>query len=128
LVRKGILVQRSVFAIEAFPSRRNSMPRSFLILVGAFALAASAASASAAPIAPGPGARQTENVVAIAAGCGWGFHPNRRGHCVPNRYGYYGPRPYWPGYYGYGYEPWNRPSPTDHVANQLNRQELMSRY
>ena len=30
------------------------------------------------------------------------------------------------GFYGGGdgYEPWNRPSPTDHIANQLNRRQL----
>ncbi len=28
------------------------------------------------------------------------------------------------GYYGAGYGPWNRPSRSDHVARQLNRQEL----
>jgi hypothetical protein len=48
---------------------------------------------------------------------------------VPRSYGYYRPyrywAPYWPGYaYADGHEPWNRPTPRDHVANRLNRQEL----
>src|SRR6266567_1021999 len=61
-------------------------------------------------------------------------NPNRFGRFVPNRYAYYRPRPYWhphayaPGYYYGGQEPWNRPSPTGHVANQLNRQQLMCGY
>ena len=110
------------------------MPRSALFLAGAIALAASALPAGAAPIAPSPAAQPASHVVTVAGRCGWGFHPNRLHRCVPNRYGYYRPRPYWraqpywPGYYGDGYEPWNRPSPTDHVANQLNRQVLMYGY
>jgi hypothetical protein len=47
---------------------------------------------------------------------------------VPNRRAYYRPYPYGPGYYGDGHEPWNRPSPGDHVANRLNRQELRGAY
>ena len=31
---------------------------------------------------------------------------------------------YAPSYYGARYQPWNRPSPSDHVARQLNRQQL----
>jgi hypothetical protein len=99
-----------------------------LSLVGAVGLAASALSASAAPIAP-PAAPPQANIVQVAGGCGWGFHPNHWGRCAPNR-GYYRPhaswRPYWRGYYGGGYVPsdqyWGPPS--DHVANQLNRQAL----
>jgi hypothetical protein len=95
-----------------------------LTLVGALGLAVvSTGSANATPAVPGP-VTQASNVVPVAGGCGWHFHPNRWGRCVPNRYGYYRPRPYWGGYYGGGYEPWNRPSPTDHVARQLNRQQL----
>ena len=64
--------------------------------------------------------------------CGWAFHRNRWGHCAPNRYGYYRPYRYWqpygPGYYGDRHEPWNRPSPGDHVADRLNRQVLHGRY
>ena len=99
-----------------------------LMLVGAIGLAVSAASATAAPAIPA--APQTSNIIPVAGGCGWGFH-RHHGYCVPHhrryrpyayyprRYGYYPPYPY----YGYGYEPWNRPSPTDHVANQLNAQQ-----
>jgi hypothetical protein len=95
-----------------------------LALFGALGLAVvSVASANAAPAVPGP-VTQASNVVLAAGGCGWHFHLNRWGHCVPNRYGYYRPRPYWPGYYDGGYQPWNRATPSDHVAHQLNRQEL----
>ena len=97
-----------------------------LTLFGALGLAiVSAGSANAAPAVPGR-VTQASNVVLVAGGCGWRFHPNRWGRCVPNRYGYYRPRPYWPGYYGGGggYQPWNRSSPSDHVANQLNGREL----
>ena len=106
------------------------MRRSALTVIGAIALAASAVPASAAPIAPAPVTEQASNIVDVAGGCGRGLHPNRWGRCVPNRYAYYRVRPYWqpypyaPGYYGDGHEPWNRPSPTDHVARQLNRQQL----
>jgi hypothetical protein len=41
---------------------------------------------------------------------------------------YYYPQPGYAatyrGYSGGGHEPWNRPSPSDRVARQLNRQEL----
>ena len=112
------------------------MRKSALILVAAIGLAASAASASAAPLAPLQAPGQTASIVQIAGRCGWGLHPNHWGHCVPNRVAHYRPRPYWqpnpygyaPGNYGDGYEPWNRPSPTDRVANQLNRQQLMYGY
>ena len=83
--------------------------------------------ANAAPLAPTP-ASASPAIVQAAAHCGWGFHVNRYRRCVPNGYRYsYRARSYWPGYYGGGWdghEPWNRPSPTDHVARQLNRQEL----
>ena len=74
-------------------------------LVGILALAGIAASANAAPLAPNLAARQDTNVVQAAWGCGWGFHPNRWGHCVPNRWGYYGYHPYWRHYYVGGYHP-----------------------
>jgi hypothetical protein len=99
-----------------------------LSLIAAVALTLSAASANAALTVPVP-MRQQANIVQVAGGCGWGFHPNRWGHCVPNHYGYYRPQ-HWPGYYypgyyyGDGYGPQNRPSPGDHVARQLNRQQL----
>ena len=73
-----------------------------------------AASASAAPVIPNPGTEQASNVVTAAWGCGRGWHPNRWGRCVPNRYGYY--RPYWR-HYG-----WR--GPNDYVANDLNRHQL----
>lgn len=101
-----------------------------LTLLGAIAFAGTAPPVLAAPIAAAPPAPQVTNVVPAAAGCGWRFHRNRWGRCVPNRYGFYRPyryrNPYWGGPYGYGYgyEPWNRPSPTDRVANQLNRRQL----
>ena len=90
-----------------------------LSLIGALGLALTAATASAAPNLPPPA--PTSNVVAAAWGCGWGFHPNRWHRCVPNRHAYW--RPHWRGYYGGGYGPWWG-SPSDRVANQLNRQEL----
>ncbi|MGE5269634.1 MAG: GCG_CRPN prefix-to-repeats domain-containing protein [Thiohalocapsa sp.] len=110
-------------------------------LGGALALAASAA--SAAPIAA-PAPAQQPNIINVAYGCGWGFHPNRWGRCLPNRRHYRGHaywhrhyrpyaywrhhhyrpyaywRPYWRGYYGSSYGP----SPSDHVANQLNWREM----
>ena len=102
-----------------------------LTFVAAVAVAAIANPAGAAPFAPSP-APQASNIIEVSGGCGWAGHRNHRGHCMPNRYGYYRPHHYWgpawPGYSGGGYEPWNRPSPTDHVANQLNRQELRRPY
>jgi hypothetical protein len=91
--------------------------------VGALALVAVTA-ANAAPSVPAPAGQQ--NIIAVAGGCGWGLHPNRWGDCVPNRYGYHRTYRHWDGFYGGGdgYEPWNRPSPTDHIANQLNRRQL----
>jgi hypothetical protein len=48
---------------------------------------------------------------------------------VPNRYGYYRAYPRGGGFYGgEGYGPLNRPSPSDHVANQLNRRQLYGGY
>ena len=101
-------------------------------LVTAIGLAGSAISATAAPIAPLPTVSQPSAIVETAGGCGPGLHRNRRGHCVPNRYGYHRPyrysAPYGPGYYGDGHEPWNRPTPRDRIANRLNRQELRGIY
>lgn len=93
-------------------------------LIGVITLISLTTAANTAPpLAPG----RTLNIISVAGGCGWGFHPNRSGRCVPNRSSYY--RPYWrPYYYGDGHEPWNRPSPTDRVANQLNRGELRGIY
>jgi hypothetical protein len=98
-----------------------------IALVGAFGLSAAALSANAAPIAPTPPGPQVSNIVEVAGGCGWRFHPNRWGRCVPN----YGPhaywRPHWRGYYGGGYGPWGWSS-SDHVANELNRRQLGHMY
>ena len=101
-----------------------------LTLFGALGLAVASASANAAPAVPGPAA-QASNIVAVAGGCGWRFRPNRWGRCVPNRYSHYRAHPYWRGYYGGGYYGggyygggyyrWG--SPSDYMANELNRQE-----
>jgi hypothetical protein len=99
-----------------------------LSLVGAVCLAASAVAANAAPVAPSPAGQPGSNIVQVAGGCGWSFHPNRWGRCVPNRYGYYRARPHWPGYYGGGYGGGFGASPSDHVANQLNRDVLRRNY
>jgi hypothetical protein len=95
-----------------------------LSLVGAVWLAASALAANAAPAVPSPVGHQGSGIVQAAGGCGPGLHPNRWGRCVPSRYGYYRARPAWPGYYGGGYAPRGWGSPSDHVANQLNAQQL----
>jgi hypothetical protein len=92
-----------------------------LALVGALGFAASAMSVSAAPPVANLDTQQSWNIVQVAGGCGRGFHPNRWGRCVPFRYGYPGPRPYWGG-------PYRWHSPSDNVANQLNRRELSRGY
>jgi hypothetical protein len=92
-----------------------------LALIGALGFSASVVSVSAAPPVPDLDTPQASNIVQVAGGCGRGFHPNRWGRCVPNRYGYYGPRPYWSG-------PYRWHSPNDNVANQLNRRELSRGY
>lgn len=102
-----------------------------LALFSAFGLAAVTA-AGAAPIAPSSAPPQAANTIEVAGGCGWGFH-RHHGYCVRNyryrpyaysypRYRSYRSHPYYGG--GYGYEPWNRPSPSDYIANQLNAQQL----
>jgi hypothetical protein len=84
-----------------------------------FGLVAAAVSANAAPVAAPPiQQHQRGNVVEAGWACGWGHHVNRWGHCVRNRYPYYGPRAYWGG----SYYRWH--GPDDYVANQLNRREL----
>jgi hypothetical protein len=93
-------------------------------LVGAVCLAASAVAANAAPAVPSPVSQLGSDIVQVAGGCGRGLHPDRWGRCVPSRYGYYKPRPYWQGYYGGGYGP----SPSDYVANQLNREVARRNY
>jgi hypothetical protein len=98
------------------------MRRAALSLIGAFCLTASAVVANAAPSVPGPAGQPGSNIVQAAGGCGWGLHPSRRGRCISNRYGYYRARPYWHGYDGGGYGPGYWSSPSDHVANELNRE------
>jgi hypothetical protein len=98
-----------------------------LSLVGAVCLAASTVAANAAPVAPSPAGQPGSNIVQVAGGCGWNFHPNRWGRCVPNHYGYDRVRPHWRGYYGGGYGG-GFASPSDHVANQLNRDVLRRNY
>jgi hypothetical protein len=96
-----------------------------LSLIGAVCLTASVVAANAAPANPGPVSQSASNIVQVAGGCPGGLHPSRWGRCVPNRYAYYRARPYWHGYYGggyYGSQGWG--SPSDHVANQLNAQQL----
>jgi hypothetical protein len=109
------------------------MRMSALALSGIVALALSAAVATAAPAVPASALPQASNLVQVSGGCGWGSHRSRWGRCAPNHRAYY-QRPYHRGYYGPryyggdGHEPWNRPSPTDHVANRLNRAELRGGY
>jgi len=104
-----------------------------LTLLGALGLGVSIMPANAAPSIPAAPPASALNIIQVAGGCGWGFHPYR-GRCVRTRhyrpysyshrynrpYGYHRSYPY----YGGGYERWNRPSPSDHVANQLNAQQL----
>ena len=80
------------------------MRRGSLGLIGLVALAGMCTSASATPLFPNSGSPHRANIVQVWGGCGWGFHPNRWGHCVPNRWGYWH-RPYWRhyGYYGSGH-------------------------
>ncbi|HEV8677772.1 MAG TPA: hypothetical protein VGQ90_00250 [Stellaceae bacterium] len=112
-----------------------------LALFSALGLAASVTAAGAAPAAPPPVPSQDTDIVQVSGGCGWGFH-RHHGYCVRNRhhrpyayrpyyphYGYYRPHRHY-GYYGggYGSENLNRPSPSDHIANQLNAQQLNRGY
>jgi len=106
-----------------------------LALSSAFGLAVAVTAAGAAPNAPLAAPSHAANIIQASGGCGWGLH-RRHGYCVPNdrrrpyanrryqqNYGYHRPHRYY-GYYGGGYEPRNRPSPSDHIANQLNAQQL----
>jgi hypothetical protein len=71
-------------------------------LAGVIALASLAASANAAPVVANLRSQPDLNIVQVWGGCGWGFHPNPWGRCVPNRSGYYRYRPY------YGYRHYSR--------------------
>jgi hypothetical protein len=107
--------------IRALISKETHMRIAALGLAGAIAFALSA---NAAPIAPVRAHENASNITKVAGGCGRGFHLNGWGRCVPNRYGHYS-RPYYRPYYGYRYQPWNRPSTWDFgAAKQLNRQQL----
>ena len=97
-----------------------------LASLSAVLLAGSVISAAAAPSLGTIASPSQTSLIQVAGGCGPGGHRFHR-HCVPNRYRpyawhrrHYAPYPY----YGGGYQPLNRPSPGDHVANQLNAQEL----
>lgn len=85
-----------------------------LAVVGTIALGSTMAAASAAPIIPNSFSQTNPSIVHVWGGCGWGFHPNPWGRCVPNRWGYryrpyYGYRPYWQSYYPGDYYPhWQR--------------------
>ena len=105
-----------------------------LALAGAVGLGIFAVSANAAPLAPAPLASERSNIVQVAQGCGPDHHRNYHGYCVWNHrpHAYYGRYHHYRPYYGYyrtypyyggGYERWNRPSPSDHVAHQLNAQQ-----
>jgi len=74
-----------------------------LAVVGAVALGCMTIAANAAPLIPKSASQTDWNIVQVWGGCGWGFHPNPWGRCVPNhRWGYYRYRPY------YGYRPYGR--------------------
>jgi hypothetical protein len=86
-----------------------------LAVLGTIALGSIMAPANAAPIIPNSSSQTNPSIVQVWGGCGWGFHPNPWGRCVPNRWGYsryrpyYGYRPYWRSYsYGgdYYYPHW----------------------
>jgi hypothetical protein len=72
-----------------------------LTFIGALGLVVAAASASAAPAVPGLSANHHANIIKVAQGCGFGWHRNFWGDCVPNRFGPFRPRP------GYVIEEWD---------------------
>jgi len=76
-----------------------------LAFAGALGLAVT--SASATPIAPNLATQTDANIIQAWGGCGWGFHPNPWGRCVPNRRWGYWHRPWWRhgDWYGGGYYP-----------------------
>ena len=58
--------------------------RASFAVVGAIALSYMTVAASAAPIMPNSFSQMDPHIAQVWGGCGWGFHPNRWGHCVPN--------------------------------------------
>jgi len=98
-------------------------------LMSVVGLAASGALANAAPPVPAaPAAPASASVLQVSAGCGYGFHRDR-GSCIRD-HRYYHPYAHRPHAYRYGggYQPLNRPSPSDHVADQLNAQGVERGY
>jgi len=72
-------------------------------IVIAFGILGAASAVQAMPIAP---TKAPSAIITVAGGCGPGWHPNRWGRCVPNRwrrapiyrgYGWYGPPRYYRG-------------------------------
>jgi hypothetical protein len=55
-------------------------------VMGAIALGSMTTTTSAAPIIPHSSSQMAPNVLEVWGGCGWGFHPNPWGRCVPNRW------------------------------------------
>src|SRR5260370_26391419 len=110
--RCGLAARRNLFAARVVDdagisvAKGSHMRIATLTLVGAIGLTVSAVSASATPTAPAMTTPNASNIVQVAGGCGWGFHPNRWGRCAPNHhYGYYRPhylRPYWRRHFGGG--------------------------
>src|SRR4051794_5994240 len=121
---------RSIVAAPVASPGVFPMRLAILTLLAAAGFAGLAVPGGAAPIAPRLAVPEGSLVVEVAGGCGRAFHRSRWGHCVPNRYRYARPYRYWTPWPGYvdGHQPWNRPSPRDHVANRLNRQVLRGNY
>ena len=87
------------------------MRSTILAFASVVGLAASVVAASAAPAAPALAPQSSGNIIAVAGGCGSGFHPTPSGRCIPFRHGFYR-------HHGYGW------SPSDDTAEQLNHMEL----
>lgn len=60
--------------------------------VGALSFLAAAATANAAPPAPRP-VPDHAGIIRVAQGCGFGWHRNHWGDCIPNRFRMYRSRP-----------------------------------
>ena len=63
-----------------------------LTVAGALGVAIAAAAAQAAPALPNAADHQS-NIIPVAQGCGYGWHRNYFGDCVPNRLPIYRHRP-----------------------------------